>query len=78
MVLENSVFDGVNDPHYYDTGTLVATGNVYRDTTAQKASSGTTYSFFDPGKLYTYGLAPAEEVEALLTKCAGPRPTLGK
>ncbi|KYF96381.1 hypothetical protein BE20_00575 [Sorangium cellulosum] len=26
MVLENSVFDTVNRPHYYDDGTLVATG----------------------------------------------------
>jgi pectate lyase len=29
MVLQNSTFVSVNDPHYYDTGTLVATGNVY-------------------------------------------------
>lgn len=78
MVLENSVFDQVNEPHYYDTGSLVAIGNIYRNTTGQKESSGSTYSFFEPNKLYKYTLNPASEVEALLTKCAGPRATLGK
>jgi pectate lyase len=78
MVLENSVFDQVNDPYYYDTGTLVAIGNITRNTTGQKESSGSTYSFFDPGKLYKYTLDPANGVEALLTKCAGPRAELGK
>src|SRR5678810_740508 len=38
MVLQNSTFVGVNDPHYYDTGTLVATGNVYRNTTGTRLS----------------------------------------
>ncbi len=77
MVLENSVFDQVKDPHYYDTGTLVATGNVYRSTTGQRESSGTTYSFFDPSDFYQYTLDPASEVEALLTKCSGPIAALG-
>ena len=31
----------------------------------------------DPGQLYAYKLDPVEDVKALLTKCAGPRPTLG-
>jgi pectate lyase len=78
MVLENSVFDQVKDPYYYDTGTLVAIGNITRNTTGQKESSGSTYSFFDPNKLYKYTLDPAASVEALLTKCAGPRSELGK
>lgn len=77
MVLQNSVFDSVNDPHYYDDGTLVAMGNVYRSTSGQQESSGSTYSFFDPADHYDYSLDPAEDVEALLEKCAGPRPTLG-
>lgn len=42
VVLENSVLDRVNDPHYYDTGSLVATGNIYRNTAGQRESSGTT------------------------------------
>jgi pectate lyase len=78
MVIENSVFDQVNDPYYYDTGTLVVIGNITRNTTGQKESSGTSYSFFDPHKFYQYTLDAAGEVEALLTKCAGPRAELGK
>jgi pectate lyase len=78
MVLQNSVFESVKSPHYYDTGTLVATGNTYTSTTGEKEASGTSFSFFDPGKLYAYKLDPVEDVKALLTKCAGPRPTLGQ
>ena len=78
MVLQNSVFESVKSPHYYDTGTLVATGNTYTSTTGEKEASGTTFSFFDPGKLYPYKLDAVEDVKALLTKCAGPRPTLGQ
>lgn len=77
MVLENSVFDTVNRPHYYDDGTLVATGNIYRSTSGTKESSGSTYSFFDPSDFYEYSLDPADDVEALLTRCAGPRSELG-
>lgn len=78
MVIENSVFDQVNNPHYFDTGSLVAIGNIYRNISGQKESSGSTYSFFDPKKIYPYKLDAANEVEALLTKCAGPRPELGQ
>ncbi|WP_433933913.1 polysaccharide lyase family 1 protein [Sorangium cellulosum] len=77
MVLENSVFDTVNRPHYHDDGTLVATGNIYRSTTGTKDSSGSTYSFFDPSDFYEYSLDPADKLEALLARCAGPRPELG-
>jgi pectate lyase len=77
-VIENSVFEDVNNPHYYDTGSLVARGNVYRDTTGQQESSGTTYSDFDPSDYYEYTLDPTNEVEALLEKCAGPRAELGQ
>jgi pectate lyase len=77
MVLENSVFDTVNDPHYYDTGTLVALGNVYRSTTGQKESSGSTYSVFNPHDYYSYTLDATNQLEAILAKCAGPRAELG-
>jgi pectate lyase len=77
MVLENSVFISVNDPHYYDTGTLVAIGNVYRSTTGMRTSTGSTYSFFDPHTLYSYTLDPADQAEALVRRCAGPRAELG-
>jgi len=77
MVLQNSTFVSVNDPHYYDTGTLVATGNVYRSTTGMRESTGTTFSFFDPGTLYQYTLDSAADAEALVRRCAGPRAELG-
>jgi pectate lyase len=71
------VFINVNNPHYFDTGTLVATGNVYRGTSGTQESSGTTFSFFDPGTLYPYTLDPTSSLEALLQRCAGPCPELG-
>jgi pectate lyase len=77
MVLQNSVFINVNNPHYYDTGSLVATGNIYRGVTGQQESSGTSFSFFDPGAFYGYTLDPASAVEALVERCAGPRAELG-
>jgi len=77
MVLQNSVFVSVNDPHYYDTGTLVATGNVYRSTTGMRESTGTTFSFFDPGTFYSYALDAATDAEAKIRRCAGPRAELG-
>jgi pectate lyase len=77
MVLQNSVFINVNNPHYYDTGSLVATGNVYRGATGQQESSGTSFSFFDPGAFYSYTLDPTSAVEALVERCAGPRAELG-
>lgn len=77
MVLENSVFENVNNPHYYDTGSLVAIGNLYSNTSGQQESSGSAYSFFDPSSFYDYELDPTNEVKTVLTECAGPRPTLG-
>jgi pectate lyase len=78
MVLENSVFEQVANPHYYDTGSLVAVGNTYSGASGQKESSGSSYSFFDPSDFYEYELHPASEVKKLLTDCAGPRATLGR
>jgi pectate lyase len=78
MVLENSVFDSVKDPHYFDDGSLVARGNIYRNTSGQQESSGAVYAAFDPHGFYSYTLDPAEQVEALLARCAGPRPELGR
>jgi pectate lyase len=75
MILENSVFEDVNDPHYADTGSLVATGNIYRGTTGQQETLGS--AFFNPRDFYEYTLDAAGDVEALLTRCAGPRSTLG-
>lgn len=77
MVLENSVFENVNNPHYYDDGSLVAIGNTYSATTGQKESSGSSYSFFNPNDFYEYSLTATNEVKPILTQCAGPRSTLG-
>lgn len=77
MVIENSVFDAVNDPHYYDTGTLVVMGNVYRNCTGTRTSTGTSYSVFNPHDYYAYTLDPANQVQAILAQCAGPRAELG-
>jgi pectate lyase len=77
MVLQNSVFVKVKDPHYYEAGTLVASGNLYRESTGLKTSTSTTFSFFDPSKLYAFELDAAADVEALLARCAGPRAELG-
>ena len=50
----------------------------YRNTSGQRESSGTTFSFFDPGTYYSYTLDLADQVEAILARCAGPRPELGQ
>ncbi|HKU39907.1 MAG TPA: hypothetical protein VJR89_17225, partial [Polyangiales bacterium] len=76
MVLQNSVFVRVKDPHYYDTGTLVATGNVYRETNGMRTATGTAFSFFDPSKFYEYQLDSAADTEALVKRCAGPRASI--
>ena len=34
--------------------------------------------FFDPHDFYQYHLDPAEGLEDLLARCAGPRPELGQ
>ncbi len=68
----------LSNPHYYDDGSLVATGNLYAGTTGQRESSGSIYSFFNPSDFYEYDLEPASDVTELLSRCAGPRATLGK
>lgn len=77
MVLENSVFEDVPNPFYYDTGSLVAIGNVLTDVSGQQESSGSSYSFFDPSDYYDYVLDDADDVPDLLDECAGPLATLG-
>lgn len=77
MVLQNTTFVKVHDPHYYDTGTLVTAGNVYRETTGKQTQTGTTMSAFDPAKFYKYELDEAADAEKLVRRCAGPRADLG-
>lgn len=77
MVLENSVFTNVANPHYYGTGTLVARGNVYNNTTGRAVSTGSTYSFFNPSNFYSYTLDSTSNLKSLLQECAGPLAELG-
>ena len=78
MVLENSYFDTVNDPYYYDTGTLVATGNVYRSTTGMRDVDGDDVlrSSIRGRSIRTRSI-PAADAETLVRRCAGPRAELG-
>ncbi|MFD8970938.1 pectinesterase family protein [Streptomyces sp. NPDC059593] len=75
MVLENSVFQGVNNPVIKDaTAALVQRGNVFSGTTGRNESGGTA---FDPKAYYPYTLDPTASVPALLKSGAGPRSSLG-
>lgn len=75
MVLENSVFQGVNNPVIKDaTAALVQRGNVFSGTTGRNESGGTA---FDPRAYYPYTPDPTAAVPDLLRSGAGPRSTLG-
>ncbi|MEU4081035.1 pectate lyase [Streptomyces venezuelae] len=75
MLLENSVFQGVNNPVIKDsTAALVQRGNVFTGTTGRNESGGTA---FDPRSFYPYTPDPASAVPALLKAGAGPRSTIG-
>ncbi|MFK4068434.1 pectinesterase family protein [Streptomyces sp. NPDC029674] len=75
MVLENSYFQGVNNPVTKDgTAALVQRGNVFSRTTGRNESGGTA---FDPKAYYRYTLDKAADVPALLKSGAGPRPSIG-
>ncbi|WP_327351365.1 pectinesterase family protein [Streptomyces sp. NBC_01304] len=75
MVLENSYFQGVNNPVTKDaTAALVQRGNVFSGTSGRNESGGTA---FDPKTYYSYTLDKAADVPALLKSGAGPRTSLG-
>ncbi|WP_406090117.1 pectinesterase family protein [Streptomyces sp. NBC_01013] len=76
MVLENSYFDGLNNPVTRDsTATLAQRGSVFAGTTGRNESGGGTS--FDPRSYYAYTLDAAAEVPALVKAGAGPRSTVG-
>jgi pectinesterase len=75
MVLENSFFQGVNNPVIKDpAAALVQRGNVFSGTSGRNESGGTA---FDPRAYYPYTLDKAADVPALLKSQAGPRGTIG-
>ncbi|MEU0401591.1 pectinesterase family protein [Streptomyces sp. NPDC006197] len=75
MLLENSYFQGVNNPVTKDAGAaLVQRGNIFSGTTGRNESGGTA---FDPRTYYPYTPDPAADVPALLKSGAGPRSSIG-
>ncbi|MEU1405321.1 pectinesterase family protein [Streptomyces sp. NPDC005728] len=77
MLLENSYFQGMNNPVIRDgTATLVQRGNVFSGTSGRNESGGTGASW-NPKSFYGYTLDKAADVPALVTSGAGPRSSLG-
>ncbi|MFF8275026.1 pectinesterase family protein [Streptomyces lateritius] len=75
MVLENSSFQGVNNPVTKDAAaSLVQRGNLFSATAGRNESGGTA---FDPKSFYGYTLDKAADVPALLKSGAGPRASIG-
>ncbi|GAA3543096.1 hypothetical protein GCM10022295_26320 [Streptomyces osmaniensis] len=75
MVLENSYFQGMNNPVIKDaTATLVQRGNVFSGTSGRNESGGAA---FDPKAYYSYALDAASNVPSLLKAGAGPRSSIG-
>ncbi|RSN97119.1 pectate lyase [Streptomyces sp. WAC 05379] len=75
MVLENSYFQGMNNPVIKDaTATLVQRGNVFSGTSGRNESGGAA---FDPKNYYPYTLDSASNVPSLLKAGAGPRSSIG-
>ncbi|MFJ8933138.1 pectinesterase family protein [Streptomyces sp. NPDC102364] len=75
MVLENSYFQGVNNPVIKDdTATLVQRGSVFSGTSGRNESGGTA---FTPSDFYDYTLDKAADVPGLLKSGVGPRSSIG-
>lgn len=75
MVLENSYFEGINNPVTKDSSaSIVQRGNVFVGTSGRNESGGAA---FDPKSFYAYTLDKAADVPAKLKAGAGPRAKLG-
>ncbi|MEU6353527.1 pectinesterase family protein [Streptomyces sp. NPDC047072] len=75
MVLENSYFQGINNPVIKDsTASIVQKGNTFVGTSGRNESGGTA---FDPKTYYSYTLDKTADVPALLKSGAGPRSSIG-
>jgi pectate lyase len=72
VVVEDSVFDQVNDPLVVHGGTaqLVQRRNLFIGTAGRTDSAGTA---FDPSSFYAYSPDPAASVKDLVRRYAGPR-----
>ncbi|MGW2385201.1 pectinesterase family protein [Streptomyces sp. NPDC001658] len=75
MLLENSYFQGMNNPVIKDsTASLVQKGNTFVSTTGRNESGGTA---FDPKTYYGYTLDKTADVPGILKSGAGPRSSIG-
>ncbi|MDT9698733.1 pectinesterase family protein [Streptomyces sp. P17] len=75
MVLENSYFQGVNNPVIKDsTAAIVQKGNTFVGTSGRNESGGTA---FDPKTYYAYTLDRTADVPSLLKSGTGPRSSIG-
>ncbi|NEB03922.1 pectinesterase family protein [Streptomyces sp. SID13726] len=75
MVLENSYFQGIDNPVIRDsTASVVQKGNTFVGTSGRNESGGTA---FDPRTYYPYTLDKTADVPALLKSGAGPRSSIG-
>ncbi|GIH16804.1 hypothetical protein Raf01_49760 [Rugosimonospora africana] len=73
MVLENSYFENVNNPYYYETDTgaqLKQSGSILVNCTGSHTTNG---SAFNPSSFYSYTLDPAANVPNLVKTYAGPQ-----
>ncbi|MBB2747346.1 UNVERIFIED_ORG: pectate lyase [Microbispora rosea subsp. rosea] len=79
VLIENNYFKGVKNPHQfmYDRPSYItARGNVYDNTTGKKDAGaggigGGVTPFTNPP--YSYAMDDAQDVPAIVTRCAGPR-----
>lgn len=75
MVLENSYFQGINNPVIKDsTASIVQKGNTFVGTSGRNESGGTA---FTPSSYYRYTLDKTADVPALLKSGVGPRSSIG-
>ncbi|MEU3409697.1 pectinesterase family protein [Streptomyces sp. NPDC006658] len=77
MLLENSYFQGLNNPVIKDsTATLVQRGNVFSGTSGRNESGGAGPAW-DPKSYYAYTPDKAADVPSVVKSGAGPRSSLG-
>jgi pectinesterase len=75
MLLENSYFQGMNNPVIKDsTASIVQKGNTFVSTTGRNESGGTA---FDPKTYYPYTADKTADVPSLLKSGVGPRGSIG-
>jgi pectate lyase len=77
LLVEGNHFDGVNDPHVFNspedetTAHITARDNVYENTTGMRAVDGGGAPFTSVP--YALKLDPAASIPPLVRTCAGPQ-----